>query len=392
MEQRQPLYYLTANLLHRSYPLIETFFLTLLLSAADFGRWSWASAFYTGVMSVAHGGIPAALLRYSAITSEAPLSLLHYALRKLLVWVGGGCLALLGLSLTVPPSIRWIIWTQLPALLAGLIGEAFRAYLRGRLEERRILFWQVGSTCMGLLLTISLTLVYDIQGAAIARALQPVWGLLPISREILAALQTPPREVAEFSRFSWLALTGNLAMEALFFLPPWFIGWHSSSPLVLAYWRWATLLPFNIRIFFSQAVLYLYPRWARQRESSSYLLYRRLRPSLHLTALIGVILLFVIGLFWEIFPGESYLPARKYYWFALMVGYIWSTEALVLPNILSAQGWIHHFGKSYVIALFTALPFYALGGDRILTYLIGMGVSGLIAAFTSLYEIRRRDK
>ncbi|MCS6894688.1 MAG: hypothetical protein NZZ60_00880 [Bacteroidia bacterium] len=385
--ERNALYYLVGNILQRSYPLLETILLTLLLPVEDFGRWTWAAGFYMGMASLAHGGIPAATLRYAAVERHAPLAVLHRALISLIPWGIGGGIGLFFLSLSVPSSVRWIIWLHIPALLSTLVGETARAYLRGRLADRQILLWQLVSFSLGLFLIGILSSWYGLAGAAWGRAFQPVWSLLPIVSLLWSAFRSPPVRLIGFGRFSLRALWGNLAMEAIFILPVWFMGWHGASEATLAYWRWATLLPFNLRSFLAQVVLYFYPLWAKS-QLSPLRLYKRFLPIIHGVAIVGALFLVLLGFVWEYFPGSAYLPARPYYWLSIVVGYIWSTEALTLPNILSAKGYIQHFSWAYLVALLLALSMYSFGGVAIQKYLVGIGLSGITAAFYGIYRMR----
>ncbi|MEN3040750.1 MAG: hypothetical protein ABDH66_04335 [Bacteroidia bacterium] len=385
--KRNALYYLLGNILQRTYPLLETLLLTLLLSVEDFGRWTWAGGFYMGIASVVHGGVPAATLRYAAVERYNPLTVLRRGLVSLVPWGIGGALSLFLLSWSVPTAVRWIMWLHIPALLSTLVGETVRAYLRGRLADRQILLWQLGSFSLGLFFIGVLSYFYGLKGAAWGRALQPVWTLLPVASLLWAAFHSPGGRLMEFGRFSRQALWGNLAMESVFILPIWFMGWNGASEVTFAYWRWATLLPFNLRSLLSQIVLYFYPLWA-QSELSPFQLYKRFLPISHGVAIAGAFLLVLLGFLWEYFPGSVYLPARPYYWLSIIVGYIWSTEAMTLPNILSACAHIQLFSRAYVIALMVALPIYLVSEGEIGLYLFGIGLGGVMAAVIGAYWVR----
>lgn len=387
MRRAGALYYLGGNLLYRLHPFVETFLLTLFLSVEDFGCWSWAGAFYVGTLSVANGGIPAAILRYAAIAKDDFAGVLGYGFRALIPWVLGGTGLLMGVSYTVPGEVRWLVWAHIPAFWAALLSESVRAYLRARSEDKRVFIWLSLSLGGGLGLMASLSAYIGIEGAALVRIFQPVWLLLPVIGIIREAFRAKKSPLKGFRRFGITALAGNLAMEALFFLPAWMLGWRGASPTLLAYWRWATLLPFSLRSVIAQVVLYFYPRWARM-DVSAGVLYQRFAPLLHLLAIGGLFLLVGMGFFWEYFPGKRYMPARSTYWIALVVGYLWSTEALLLPNLLSARGHIRFFGGAYVVALLATLPFYWLAGTNFWVYLIGAGVGAVAAVLFSLYALR----
>lgn len=374
-------------LLARSQPLLETLLLTLLLPVELFGQWTWAGALYLGVLAFAHGGIPAAVLRYSALEETQPASLLRYALRKSLPWAGVGMLALGGLAWTVPAPVRYLVWAHLPAVPAFLIAEVLRAYLRSRYENTRLLRWQGLSVAIGLGLMGGLTSLLGLWGAALARLLQPFWLLGPMGTTLQAAAQARSYAFPGFFRFGIHALWGNLALDALFFLPPWLIGWTTSSALQLAYWRWATLLPLNLRSLFAQAVMYFYPKWVQAAHPLP--LYRSARGWLW-GAAVGVALALVgVGFFWEVFPGLAYLAARPYYWGAIVVGWLWSTEALLLPNLLSAQGRIRAYSWAYSVALLAAFPWYVWAKGALTFYLVGLGVAALAATLTAALALRQ---
>ncbi len=374
-------------LLARGQSLLETLLLTFLLPVEGFGQWTWATALYMGVLSFTNGGIPAAVLRYSALERAQSDSLLRYALQKSLLWASGGVLALGGLAWTVPVPVRYWVWAHLPAVPAFLAAEILRAYLRGRYENTHLLRWQTLSVGMGLLLMGILTWKLGLRGAALTRMLQPLWLLAPMGALLWAAGQAEKQPFPGFVRFGLHALWGNLALEALFFLPAWLIGWSTRSATLLAYWRWATLLPLNLRALFAQAVMYFYPKWVQAPHPLQ--LYRSVRLRLWSAATVVALLLVGVGFFWQVFPGPAYLAARPYYWGAIGVGWLWSTEALLLPNLLSAQGYIRSYSWAYGVGLLSALPWYFWAKGTLPAYLIGLGMAALAAAFTAALALRR---
>lgn len=389
--RHQAFFYAAGNLLQRAYPVAETLLLTLLLPVEDFGRWSWAASFYTGMMSVAHGGIPAATLRYAAVHRREGVAVLRLALRKLFFWMGGGGLGLFLLGWTTPVNVRWLVWAHVPMLIGSLVGETIRSYLRGHLQDRKIFFWQLLSSLTGLLVTGILTWSRGIQGAIWARLIQPVWGLYPLAGLLWKTFQGSSALLVGFGRFGWAALWGNLAMEAIFILPTWFLGWAGASPKIIAYWRWATVIPFAVRGLIAQVVMYFYPLWV-QRQASSWEIYRRFFFFLHAIGVVGAFGLSMIAMVWESFPGEAYLPALPYYWGAVGVSYLWSTEALAVPNILSAKGRIHLFSRAYIGGLVVAVSFYGVAEQNLWMYLIGMGGAAVVASGIGLWYVRREGK
>ncbi|MDW8089729.1 MAG: hypothetical protein RMJ49_08265 [Bacteroidia bacterium] len=363
--------------------------LTLFLSVADFGWWSWAGALQLGMLLWANGGVPAALLRYAALREEERLALLGWGLRESLKWGILGVLGLVGVALTLPAPGWWVTLCHAPALLAQLGAEVLRAHLRAQYSNTRLVYGQILGFISGLALVGGGAFFYGLWGAALARLTQPIWQLLPWYALLRAALQAPKQRFPEVQRFGWKALTGNLALEAIFLLPAWLIGWRSNSPVLLAYWRWATLLPLNLRTLFAHLVLYFYPQWTL-RGQQPLRHYARLRLYLYLLAGVAAALLGLMGLFWEVFPGPAYLPARSYYGLAVGIGFIWSTDALLLPNLLSAHGAIRHYSTAYAIGLAGALPFYLGAGENLYLHLIGMGTAGLLAALWAGYQLRIR--
>ncbi|MCX7606016.1 MAG: oligosaccharide flippase family protein [Bacteroidia bacterium] len=389
--KRDALSYLAAILIHRGQPLLEALILTVFLSVEEFGRWSWATALYTGVATLSHGGIPAALLRYSALYVSEGESLLRKAFMWMGLWAAFGVFLLGAISMTVPTQVCVLVWAYIPALPAFLMAEVLRTYLRGRYENERLIHWQLWSTGSWMLLLVGLTWQWGIGGAAMVRVLQPLWLLFPVSRYFIRAGKAASREYPGFLQFGWRSLWGNWALEAIFFLPSWFLGWHSASPTLMALWRWATLLPLNLRALFAQGVIYFYPAWVRSVQAP-HVLYQKQRLRLWgLAALIGIGLV-LLGMGWTIFPGESYLSARPYYWVAIGVGFLWSTEALLLPNLLSARGHIHAYSLAYAGGLAVAILFYAVAKENLWIYLGGLAAAALTSALLSGWQIRRLSR
>ncbi|MCS6790612.1 MAG: hypothetical protein NZ580_06500 [Bacteroidia bacterium] len=379
--------YGVGTILHRIHPLSENLLLTALLPIEDFGRWSVASAFYIGIVSLMHGGVPAAVLRYVPLYPQAKESLLRYALLRITGWGVGGIIFLISLTLTVERDARLLLVAHGPALIAVLWGETLRAYLRGGYENVAFLRWQAISVPVGLGLLGVLAAEQGLIGAAIVRLLQPLWGLLPLLPYIVRALRAPVQTFPGFNHFGYNSLWGNLALEGIFFLPGWFIGWRGTAETA-AYWRWATLIPLNLRSLFAQAVMYFYPHWV-QMSYPPLQWYKRYAPYLHGAAWGVGLSVSTWGLFWAIFPGEAYLPARPYFFWGTVVGYLWSTEALLFPNLLSARGKIQLYSLAYAGGLLVALPWYGWAGESLAMYLIGLGAAAVSAALVAAYFLWR---
>ncbi|GIV25223.1 MAG: hypothetical protein KatS3mg026_0915 [Bacteroidia bacterium] len=387
--RQDALAYAFTTLLNRAQPFFEALILTALLPVEAFGAWSWAGALYLGVAALTHGGLPAAVLRYASAHPSEGAALLRYAMRQALPWVGLSGLLLGAVAWTVPMPVRLLAWCHVPALAAFLPAEILRAYLRGRYENRRLAGWQLATTLTGLALLSGAAAWKGVWGAAFVRLLQPVWLLglgIPLLRP---AWDAPARAFPGLSRFGWHALWGNLALEAIFLLPTWLVGWRSGDSTLVAYWRWATLLPLNLRQLFTQAVMYSYPRWVQARLPL-LLLYRRWRFGLW--ALAGVVLgsAALWLLIWDWYPGPAYAPARPYYALALLVAWLWSTDALLLPNLLSAKGHIRAYSRSYAVGLLAALPLYGMAGRTLELYLVGLAAAALAAALTAYTALKNQ--
>lgn len=377
--QRDTVAYAGTLLLVRAQPFFEALILTKLLSVEQFGQWSWATALYMGLVALSNGGISAAMLRYAAVYPTEGAALLRYGLGRMLIWAVRGSVGLFGVSFSVPEPVRYLVWMHVPGLWGFLLGEVVRSYLRARYENTVLLRWQVLSFGAGMLFLTLGASWGGLFGAAWMRVFQPLWQLGPILPLLRQALAAERKTYAGFERFGREALVGNLALEAIFLLPAWLIGWRTVDPALQAYWRWATLVPLNLRQLFGQAVMYLYPRWAQTNLSPKVLAWRYRLPLWTITLLThgGAA---TWALFWEIYPGPAYEAARSYYLVSLGVGLIWSTEALLLPNLLSAHGRIADYRRVYLGGLLASLPLYGWAGHHLLLYLGGMALAGLVAA------------
>lgn len=381
--------YAFTTLLSRAQPFLEALVLTALLSVEDFGAWSWAGGLYLGVAAVTHGGLPAAVLRYAAASPHEGPALLRYALCRALPWMGLSLVLLGAVGWTVPRLVGLLAWCHLPALAAFLPAEILRAYLRGRYENRALAWWQLTTTVVSVGLLSGAAAWKGLWGAACVRLLQPIWLLGFGAWPLRAAWRAPQRRFPGLSRFGWHALWGNLALEATFLLPTWLLGWRTGDPILIAYWRWATLLPLNLRQLFTQAVMYNYPRWVQSPEPV-LTLWRRWR--LLLWGLAGLVMAgAALWLpLWEWYPGSAYAPARPYYGLALLVAWLWSTDALLLPNLLSAKGHIYAYSRAYAWGLLSAIPLYSVAGSSLLGYLGALAIAALTAAFTAYLSLRKK--
>lgn len=386
--QRDLLGYLIALGLTRGQPLLEAFIVSAFLSVEAFGAWSWAIILWGLTISLTHFGVPAAVLRYSALPEVEKGALFWHALSQIR-WPMLFSTALLGgLSWTTPPSVRWLCWCLIPLSWTQHAGEVVRSFFRGQYANLAVARWQIGYSLLTLISLAVGTYLGGLVGAIVGKALQAVWQaalalwLLPLPRQPSAF------KVEGFGRFAWRAYWGNLAHDLLFYLPGALLGWRVRDPIPIAYWRWATLLPLNLRQIAAYFVLYLYPKWAAD-SAPAKVLYRQHRAYIWL----GTLALYGVGILWlplwDLFPGPTYTPAKGPYLFALAVGLIWSTEALLLPNLLSAKGNIAAYARSYVGGLFAAVPTFWVAGGNLYLYLGGLGLAGLASAAIGFYYLRR---
>ena len=380
--------YLLSFAVSRGQPFLEALGFSLLLSVEEFGVWSWAMGLWAGVVALTHFGVPAATFRYAALPEVDSAALLWQALREARYGLLVGSLALMALALTVPAPVRHTTLFFIPALWSQLVGEVLRSYFRGRYQNLPLARWQIAHTFLGLALVWGGAWKGALSGAAWAKAFQGFATLLLGFLLLPLPAYRKSLSLPGFWRFAWEAYVGNLALEAIFFLPAWLLGWRSQSPILLAYWRWATLLPLNLRQVAGQIVLYLYPRWV-QSPASPHQLYRVYRGRLWLRVGVFYIGAALWALVWDYFPGPEYRPARLPYLFALLVSLLWSVEANLLPNLLSAKGHIHHYRSAYVVGAFTALLVYLFAGHSLYGYLLGLGLAGLMSALYAYFRAHR---
>ncbi len=374
--------------LTRGQPLLEALVVSTLLPVEAFGTWSWALILWGLAVSLTHFGLPAATLRYSALPGLDKAQLLGYVLYQSR-WSLLAATSLYGiLSWTIPWGVRRLCWFLFPLLWTQQIGEILRSFLRGQYINAAVARWQ-GAYSLLTLASLSVgAALGGLSGAIWGKALQAVWQvilaiwLLPLPRPVRA------RPIAGFWRFAWRAYWGNLAHDLLFYLPGALLGWRVRNPIPVAYWRWATLIPLNLRQLATYFILYLYPKWVAD-PAPARVLYQRYRPYVWLGSLAvygaGALWVFL----WDFFPGEAYAPAKGPYLLATGVGFLWSTEAVLLPNLLSAKGDIGAYTQSYLLGFLVAVSILGWAGTNLYLYLIGLGLAGLVSAAVSLYRLRR---
>ncbi len=342
---------------------------------------------WAGVVALTHFGVPAATFRYAALPEINPATVFWQALRETRYGIVAGAALLTALALSVPTPVRQTTLFFLPALASQLTGEVLRSYFRACYQNLPLTWWQGIHSLIGLALVLGGAWQEGLIGAARGKVFQAL--AMPLLALVLLPLPPyrKPTSVPGFWRFAWEAYFGNLALEAIFFLPVWLLGWRSQNPALLAYWRWATLLPLNLRQLTAQIVLYRYPRWV-QSPLPTFQLYQiqRLRLWLLVGVIYGAAAFWVLA--WDLFPGRAYREARLPYLFALLVSLLWSVEANLLPNLLSAKGYIQEYRSAYLIGLLVAAIAYLLAGDGLYLYLLGLGLAGLASALYAYYRIR----
>lgn len=386
----------SANVINKVVQFITIAFLTQIISKEDYGSFTYAQNLMSFVLLFEGAGVTTGILQYCSVSkdSKEKIGILKYGVSR-------GILVNIILSIAV---FIYAIFGKLPIegsrnslmMLAcvpifSVVFNSIQVYLRSTFRNTEFSILTSFNTIVYFLATVGLSLKLGVSGLIIgmyiAYLLSIVLGAWFIRKDLFynkIKLDSKFDKV-KFLKYSIVTVLTNAMSQILYLLDTQLIGIFTKDEAVLASYKVATTIPFNLIFIPTSIMVFAYPYFAQNKNDKAWI---KNRVS-QLTKILLVINV-VIGLGGVIFSdlilsifGKQYLDAKACF-NVLMIGYIIAgTFRVPYGNILASLGLVK---ANFINAIFSGIANIVLDVVLIIKYgSIGAAYATLIVFMISSF-------
>ncbi|WP_346889633.1 oligosaccharide flippase family protein [Clostridium sp. UBA1056] len=324
-----------------------------IISVSDYGNFSYAQNIMGMALLLEGLGITSGILQYSSIQKDhkEKYRFFNYGIKigvvvNFLISIGLMIYATWG-PLGIEDSRRYLfIMSFIPVLKIGY--DAIQSYLRSSLRNKEYSRLTVFNT----IIYFSATTVFSyfmganglILGIYVAYLLTVLLGAFFIKDDIFSYRGSTIKNKElklEFLKFSIITILGNAMSQMLYLLDTQLVGIFTKDPALLANYKMATHIPFNLTFISISIMTFAYPYFAQNRDNKVWIK-EKLSVLVKSLAVLNLIItvggiVFAKPIFYILF-GKKYLSAIPVFR-VLMVGYFVSgTFRIPYGNVLASLG------------------------------------------------------
>lgn len=385
----------SANIINKVVQFITVAFLTQIISKKDYGSFTYAQNLMSFVLLFEGAGVTTGILQYCSVSKDnkEKIGILKYG-------VGVGVLVNIILSIGI---FLYAIFGRLPIegsrgplmMLAcvpifSVVFNAIQVYLRSTFKNTEFSVLTSFNTIVYFLATVGLSFIMSVDGLIIGMYIAYITSILLgtwfIRKDIFGTKHiklSGDFDKIKFLKYSIVTVLTNAMSQILYLLDTQLIGVFTKDEAILASYKVATTIPFNLIFIPTSIMVFAYPYFAQNKNDKMWI---KKRVS-QITKVLLVINL-VIGLGGIIFSnlilsifGKQYLDARACF-NVLMVGYIIAgTFRVPYGNILASLGLVK---ANFINAVFSGIANIILDVVLIIKYgSIGAAYATLIVFIIS---------
>ncbi|MCF0147270.1 MAG: polysaccharide biosynthesis C-terminal domain-containing protein [Clostridium sp.] len=342
----------SANFINKIVQFMTVLFLTNIISVNEYGAFSYAQNTMSFALLLEGLGITSGILQYSSVEKETrdKYKFFSFGIKIGFVFNVLVSVALMVYAFWGPVAIEssrqyLLIMSFIPIL--SITYNAIQAYLRASLRNKEFSRITVFNTFIYFIATVSLSFLMGanglILGMYIAYFSTILLGAYFIREDIklfkFTKIDTRDSQI-KFLKYSIITVLSNAMSQILYLLDTQLVGVFTKNEEILASYKVATTIPFNITFIPISLLIFAYPYFAQNKDNKQWvkeklsLLTKGLGIVNLLISLGGVIL--AKPIFHIIFP--KYMDAIPSFRI-LMIGYFISgTFRIPYGNILASLG------------------------------------------------------
>ncbi|MBU6134403.1 oligosaccharide flippase family protein [Clostridium tertium] len=386
----------SANVINKVVQFITIAFLTQIISKEDYGSFTYAQNLMSFVLLFEGAGVTTGILQYCSVSkdSKEKIGILKYGVSRgilvnIILSIGVFIYAIFG-KLPIEGSRNSLMMLACVPIFS-VVFNSIQVYLRSTFRNTEFSILTSFNTIVYFLATVGLSLKLGVSGLIIgmyiAYLLSIVLGAWFIRKDLFynkIKLDSKFDKV-KFLKYSIVTVLTNAMSQILYLLDTQLIGIFTKDEAVLASYKVATTIPFNLIFIPTSIMVFAYPYFAQNKNDKAWI---KNRVS-QLTKILLVINL-VIGLGGVIFSdlilsifGKQYLDAKACF-NVLMIGYIIAgTFRVPYGNILASLGLVK---ANFINAIFSGIANIVLDVVLIIKYgSIGAAYATLIVFMISSF-------
>lgn len=385
----------SANIINKVVQFITVAFLTQILSKKDYGAFTYAQNLMSFVLLFEGAGVTTGILQYCSISKDdkEKIGIFKYG-------VNVGIIVNIVLSIGV---FLYGIFGKFPIeesrgplmLLAcvpifSVVFNAIQVYLRSIFKNTEFSILTSFNTIVYFIATVGLSYIMSIKGLIIGMYIAYVaticLGAWFIRKDIFNNRNikiSADFDKVRFLKYSIVTVLTNAMSQVLYLLDTQLIGVFTKDEVVLASYKVATTIPFNLIFLPTSIMVFAYPYFAQNKNNKVWIKNRVSQLTkilLVINSVIGIGGIIFSDLILSIF-GKEYLDAKACF-IVLMIGYIVAgTFRVPYGNILASLGLIK---ANFINAVFSGIANIILDVVLIIKYgSIGAAYATLIVFIIS---------
>ncbi|GAA0178672.1 oligosaccharide flippase family protein [Clostridium sediminicola] len=330
------LHIFSANFINKIIQFGTTIILVRILSKSEYGSYTYAINILSMFLLIKGMGVTPGILQYCSETEDREKKLRFFKYGTKIGVLANGIIALAIFIYTqffVLPieGSTEILRMLFLCPLISIIFECFNVFYRADYKNKEFSILSVTNGFVLFLGTITLGMYFGVNGVVFARYFAFIISVLVavyFFKEYLneyKSVQEPPRQSKnKFLKYSITCAFTNAISQMLFLIDTFLVGLVLKDETVVAAYKSATLVPFNMLFIPTSVIVFVYPYFAKNYNNKKWIrekLFALEKYLLIFNILISSILIIFAKPFILILFGENYLdsivPFR-----ILMFGYI----------------------------------------------------------------------
>lgn len=370
----------SANVINKVAQFGTLALLSRILTKSDYGAFSYAQNIMSFVLLLEGAGVTTGILQYCSISKDykTKRKYLKFGLEFGIIFniILSISMLLYGVfgKIAIEDSRNYIILLSMIPLFS-VVYNSIQSYLRSTLRNTEYSVLTTFNTVIYLILSVSLSYVSGVNGLIIgmylAYLLTVILGIWYIRKDLFSNRTRKEHtdiERVKFLKYSLITVMTNAMSQILYLLDTQLIGIFVRDEAVLASYKIATTIPFNIVFIPLSIMTFVYPYFAQNRQNKKWIKEKTKQIAYGLIVINAVITIGSIGLSKIIIPllfGKQYLDAVPCF-NILMIGYFISGSFRIpFGNILASMGLVR---ANLINAVFSGIANIVLDIVLILRY------------------------
>lgn len=350
----------SANVINKFAQFGTLALLARILTKSDYGAFSYAQNIMSFALLLEGAGVTTGILQYCSISKDSneKQKYLKFGLKFGVMFnvILSIAMLLYGIfgKIAVEDSRPYVILLSMIPLLS-VVYNSIQSYLRSALRNTEYSILTTFNTIIYLILSVSLSYILGVNGLILGMYLSylltVLLGVWYIRKDLFKRKNKSEDsnenegnsdiDRIKFLKYSIITVVTNAMSQILYLLDTQLIGIFVRDEAVLASYKIATTIPFNIVFIPLSLMTFVYPYFAQNRNDKKWIKERTKQITYGLMAVNLVITIGAVSLSKIIIPiifGKQYMDAVPCF-NILMIGYLISGSFRIpFGNILASLG------------------------------------------------------